>query len=198
MLSNFRFRLSAVLFVFVSFFSFAQESNVVLDYSSETDELSSVSAGSTIWIFVKMILVLALIVVAIYFIFRFMKSRIDPEQDDDEMFLRKVSSLKISTGKSVQVVTLNDEAAYVIGVSEEGITLIDKVDNKELITAMNLDADKKQQTSRPKSFAELLEVFSGTRKPVEKVAAGESAITSGTMDLLDSLKNKSMESEDEQ
>lgn len=197
MLSNFRFRLSAVLFVFVSFFSFAQESNVVLDYSSETEDLSSVSTGSTIWIFVKMILVLALIVVAIYFIFRFMKSRIDPEQDDDEMFLRKVSSLKISTGKSVQVVTLNDEAAYVIGVSEDGITLIDKVENKELITAMNLDADKKQQVFRPKSFAELLEVFSGNRKPVEKSADG-SAITTGTMELLDSLKNKTMETGDEQ
>lgn len=112
---------------------------------------------SAIWLFIKMIFALAVVVGIAWLIFYLMKRTMKTGNDNDP-FLRRVSQLTLSPGKSVQIITLQD-SAFLIGVSDENISLLGKVDDKELVNAMNLYADKNDNVSKPRSFREILDIF---------------------------------------
>lgn len=112
---------------------------------------------STIWTFVKMVIMLAIVVACIYGVFFLFKKGSNVGKSSDP-FLRKVSQVNLSPGKSVQVVTLLDNA-YIIGVTDNSINLIGQVDDKELINSMNLYADKNDKVSKPRTFADVLDIF---------------------------------------
>lgn len=167
-----------VLFLLTSFFIFAQKSEntnnqpqVQESVSNSTDELNSSlfdqwdneqqqkksSGAATFWLFIRMIIVLALVIACIYGVMWFLKKQNKIENNDDQ-FLRQVAKISIGTNKSVQVVTLIDKA-YLIGVSDNSVNLISEVDDKELINAMNLYADSQKNTKKPRSFSDILEIF---------------------------------------
>jgi flagellar protein FliO/FliZ len=112
---------------------------------------------SSVWLFVRMILVLILVIVAIYALMKFFKKKSTEVKSSDD-FLRSVSSLAFGPGKSVEIVTLIDKA-YVLGVTEKSINLIAEIDDKELIESLNLNHDKKSNVSKPINFAEVLDMF---------------------------------------
>lgn len=152
--------------------------------STESSGTSSdLSTGSTIWIFVKFILFLALFVAAIYGVLWYIKKRNNTVKNDDE-FLRRVSNLTLAPGKSVEIVTLIDKA-YLLGVSDAGINLIAEVTNKELIDAMNVYSDKQANTKKSRSFAEVLNLFmpnaGQTAEPVSE--------NTGLADLIKKTQN---------
>lgn len=132
------------------------ESSITLNTNLDSSESSS-SALSTFWLFFRMIFVLAIVVVCIYFVFKFLKKN-GKTVDDDNPFLRNVSSTLLSQGKTVEIVTLLDKG-YILGVSDNNVTLIDIINDKELVDAMNLYADRQQKQNRPKSFSDILEIF---------------------------------------
>jgi flagellar protein FliO/FliZ len=129
---------------------------------------------STIWIFIRMIFVLAVVIACIYGLFFLMKRGMRTGQASDP-FLRKVSQISLGTGKSVQIVTLLDHA-YIIGVTDTSVSLLGQVDDKELIDSMNLYTDKNAHTRKPRTFADVLDIFmpNGPREP-GKTIFGESA-----------------------
>ena len=112
---------------------------------------------SSVWLFIRMILVLILVIVAIYALMKFFKKKSTEVKSSDD-FLRSVSSLAFGPGKSVEIVTLIDKA-YVLGVTEKSINLIAEIDDKELIESLNLNHDKKSNVSKPINFAEVLDMF---------------------------------------
>lgn len=112
---------------------------------------------SSVWLFVRMILVLILVIVAIYALMKFFKKKSTEVKSSDD-FLRSVSSLSFGPGKSVEIVTVIDKA-YVLGVTEKSINLIAEIDDKELIESLNLNHDKKSNVSKPINFAEVLDMF---------------------------------------
>ncbi|MBO5825142.1 MAG: flagellar biosynthetic protein FliO [Treponema sp.] len=112
---------------------------------------------SSVWLFVRMILVLILVIVAIYALMKFFKKKSTEVKSSDD-FLRSVSSLSFGPGKSVEIVTLIDKA-YVLGVTEKSINLIAEIDDKELIESLNLNHDKKSNVTKPINFAEVLDMF---------------------------------------
>lgn len=112
---------------------------------------------SSVWLFVRMILVLILVIVAIYALMKFFKKKSTEVKSSDD-FLRSVSSLAFGPGKSVEIVTLIDKA-YVLGVTEKSINLIAEIDDKELIESLNLNHDKKSNVTKPINFAEVLDMF---------------------------------------
>lgn len=132
-------------------------SQIPINISSTTLENSSGGAPSMAGLFVRMILALAVVAGIVYVIFYFLK-RTARSSNDSDPFLRRVSQISLSPGKSVQVVTLQDNA-FLIGVSDDSISLIGKIEDKELINAMNLYADKNQKVSKPRSFREILDMF---------------------------------------
>lgn len=142
---------------------------------------------STAWVFIRMILVLALIIVCIYFVMNFMKKNISPTIGNDP-FLRRVSSISVGTGKSVQIVTLL-EHAYMIGVSDDSVNLISEISDKELIEAMNLYADKNTKENKPKNFSDVLAIFMPQKK-TNKSTGIYSETESTVTDFLKKQRNK--------
>ena len=112
---------------------------------------------STVGMFVRMILVLIIVVGLIYGVLWFIKKKTNVVKTDDE-YLRRAAYINIAPGKSVEVITLIDKA-YLIGVTEDNITLLGEIHDEELIKAMNLTADQKNNTKKPASFADVLDMF---------------------------------------
>ena len=129
------------------------------DYFSSNNETSNLNLKqpSTAWTFIKMILFLCLVVAAIYAVMWFFKKKLNNTKSDDN-FLRRVSSLNIGPGKSVEIVTLIDNA-YILGVTDSNINVIDQIEDKELIEALNLNFDKNQNVKKPMNFADVLDIF---------------------------------------
>ena len=145
-----------------------QKDNIVSEQSiilnPQTDAVSQENANdeykpaSTIGVFVRMIIVLIVVVLLIYAFFWFVKRKTNNNLKTDDDYLRRVAYLNIAPGKTVEVITLIDKA-YLIGVTEDNINLLGEIDDKELITAMNLNSDKKANIKKPATFNEVLELF---------------------------------------
>ena len=138
------------------------EQSIILN--PQTDAVSQEKANdeykpaSTIGVFVRMIIVLIVVVLLIYAFFWFVKRKTNNNLKTDDDYLRRVAYLNIAPGKTVEVITLIDKA-YLIGVTEDNINLLGEIDDKELITAMNLNSDKKANIKKPATFNEVLELF---------------------------------------
>lgn len=167
--------------------------------SGQTDVPGSArgSAGG-LWVFIRMILVLALVVVIIWFVLKIMRKN-TPGAATNDPFLRNVATLALSPGKSVHVVTLIDRA-YVLGVGEDSVTLLDTINGKdgspdqELVQDFNVYADRTDGVRRPGSFADILEIFMGKKSSEERQGT---AYDRSTSRILDSLKHKRVEGEEE-
>ena len=127
------------------------------DTASGTSQNSNYKGPSTVGTFIRMIIVLILVIGLIYGVLLFVKKKTNVVKADDD-YLRRAAWINIAPGKSVEVITLIDKA-YLIGVTDENITLLREIDDKELISAMNLNADKKNNTKKPSNFSEVLDMF---------------------------------------
>ena len=141
--------------------------------------------------YVRMVVVLAVMVGAIFFLFRFIKKsagRVSLGSDDDT-FLRLIGGVSLGQGKSVQIVIIMDKA-YLIGVGEQNISLIAEINDKELINAMNIYADKKGKTARPKSFADVLDLFMPRGTRARQTEGGNVFESPESEKILASIKNQ--------
>lgn len=179
--------LTAVCFNFYSQSSEQTDSSVQTELSSFENNTnyfnSSPSAnapaqvrnqnGSGIGLFIRMVFVLAFVIALIYGLLWFIKNKTNVVKTDDE-FLRRAAYINIAPGKSVEVITLVDRA-YVIGVTEDGITLLGEIDSKadeqtaQMINAMNLRADQTQNTKKPLNFTDVMDMFLAKKGKVKNV-----------------------------
>ena len=126
-------------------------------YNNTAEKVASSKKSSTSGYLVKMIVVLVIVVALIYGVLWFIKKKTHVVKSEDD-YLRRAAYIDIGPGKSVEVITLLDKG-YLIGVTEDKITLLGEIDDKELISAMNVNADKNQNTKKPVNFAEVLEML---------------------------------------
>lgn len=129
------------------YFSDSADSNLNQEFKS----------SSTIGVFIRMIVMLIIVIALIYGVLWFIKRKTNIVKTEDD-YLRRAAYINIAPGKTVEVITLIDKA-YLIGVTEDNISLLGEIDDKELIQAMNLSADKKNQTKKPANFTEVLDMF---------------------------------------
>ena len=136
-----------------------EESIVIADdaVSNAANPQNNYKGPSTLGTFVRMIVVLILVIAIIYGVFWFIKKKTNIIKTDDD-YLRRAAYINIAPGKTIEVITLIDKA-YLIGVTEDNITMLGEINDKELISAMNLSADKKNNTKKPASFADVLDMF---------------------------------------
>lgn len=150
------------------------ESEISIAPPPAVSEQALINTGrprSTAGQFVRVVVILIIVVGLAYGILYLIKRRGKIRQSDDQ-FLRRVAYLSLSQGKSVEVVTLVNHA-YVIGVSDGGINLISELDDPELVDALNLYSDKQKNTSKPKNFADVLDIFMpGGPRNSENVTSG--------------------------
>lgn len=183
------FTLSLCLFVLSAFIFAQQTTDDSVDANTQIERSFSIpsttdtgfsddtSTGSTAWVFIRMVLVLAVICFLIWFIGKFIKKRMEPGAEPD-FYLKKTSQLTLAPGQTVQVITLRDRA-YVLGVSEGGISVIDKIDgkgkmteeegktiDKELIDDMNLRSAE-NLSAKPQDFASMISSLSSSSKRTE-------------------------------
>lgn len=161
------------------------ESSIILSDTENADdsvEIEPRKSGSGLGIFIRMLVVLIIVVGLIYFVFYFIKKKTNVVKNDDD-YLRRAAYINIAPGKTVEVITLIDKA-YLIGVTEDNITLLGEINDDELIKAMNISADKKNNTKKPSTFSEVLDmflvkgnkqknVFAETESKVEKLGTSE-------------------------
>ena len=136
------------------------EESIVISDDNTTDSNNNASAykgPSTVGMFVRMIIVLVIVIGLIYGVLWFIKKKTNVVKTDDD-YLRRAAYINIAPGKTIEVITLIDKA-YLIGVTEDNITLLGEIDDKELISAMNITADKKNNTKKPTTFADVLDMF---------------------------------------
>ena len=163
------------------------EDSITFDFDSDYNESSSTSTykgPSTAGTFIRMIVALIIVVALIYGVFWFIKKKTNIVKTDND-YLRRAAYINIAPGKTVEVITLIDKA-YLIGVTEDNITLLGEIDDKELISAMNINADKKANTKKPVNFSEVLDMFL-----IKK--GGQKNIFSDTEKQVDNLFNNTRE-----
>ena len=122
-----------------------------------TSAAQTYKGPSTVGMFVRMIVVLVIVVGLLYGLLWFLKKKTNVVKTDDD-YLRRAAYINIAPGKTVEVITLIDKA-YLIGVTEDNITLLGEIHDDELIKAMNITADKKNNTKKPATFADVLDMF---------------------------------------
>ena len=158
--------------------------------SGGTNVSGSHSTVNGIWVFLRMILVLAIVLGLIWFVFKMMKKSSLPGGGEDNPFMRKVSSVTLGPGKSVQIITLIDKA-YMVGVSDDSVNLISEIKDKELIEAMNLYADKNSKTKKPRSFADVLDIFMPNGPHGKKEQTKKGSVYDGSAEqIMDMLKKQ--------
>lgn len=152
--------------------------------SSET--ASRNAGGSTIWVFFRMVFVLIVVVICIYFVMNFMRKKMDGGITEDDTFLRKVAAISLAPGKSVQIVTLL-EHAYLLGVTENSIDLLGEITDKELVDAMNLNADRNENNARARNFSDILSIF---LNPKNAQSAGQKESGANISEFFESQRKK--------
>ena len=137
----------------------AEESILISEDTGNTDITSQqqYKGPSTVAMFVRMIVVLVIVVALIYGTLWFIRKKTNVVKTDDE-YLRRAAYINIAPGKTVEVITLIDKA-YLIGVTEDNITMLGEIQDQELIKAMNITADKKNNTKKPTTFSDVLDMF---------------------------------------
>ncbi|MGO8694599.1 MAG: flagellar biosynthetic protein FliO [Rectinemataceae bacterium] len=110
---------------------------------------------NTLAYFIRMVVVLALVLGAIYGVYRLMRRMSRPQGTEDSA-VRVLASTNLGPGKKLHVVGLG-EKAYLIGVTDSSISLIAEVGDKEFVDALALKASlSPEQTSRHGDFSDLL------------------------------------------
>ncbi|MCR4741841.1 MAG: flagellar biosynthetic protein FliO [Treponema sp.] len=138
------------------------------NYFSSSQNLEGVEENqnrrnpSTGWLFFRMILILIIVCALIYGVFWFLKHKTKIVKSDDP-YLRRAAYINIAPNKTIEIITLIDKA-YLIGVTDDNITLLGQIDDKELIQAMNVTSDQRQNVKNPVNFSEILEFFTKKNK----------------------------------
>ncbi|MBO7123392.1 MAG: flagellar biosynthetic protein FliO [Treponema sp.] len=144
-------------------------------------------SASTVWVFFRMVFVLIVVVVCIYFVMNFMRRKMGGDATDDDTFLRKVAQVTVAPGKTVQIVTLL-EHAYLIGVTDNSIDLLGEISDKELVDAMNLNADRNQNAARARNFGDVLSLFLNPKNP--NATEGERNASKSISEFFNKQKEK--------
>lgn len=129
-----------------------------LNNTDTQNTVETPSGVNTFFVILRMIIVLALVIAAIYGVMYVMRKSMKTEGVSDDPFLRRVSQINLGVGKSAQIITLLDKA-YIVGVTDNSVNLIAQVDDKELVDAMNLYADDKTKSKKPRTFSDILKIF---------------------------------------
>ncbi|MDA8408929.1 MAG: flagellar biosynthetic protein FliO [Treponema sp.] len=115
---------------------------------------SAQAAGpNTFAYFLRMIVVLALVVGAMYLVFSVMR-RLAKPRDSGDSPIRVLGSRALGAGKSVHLLGLGSKA-WLVGSSEHSISLIAEIDDKELLDGLELETTTRA-ASASTDFAALL------------------------------------------
>ena len=127
--------------------------------------------GFTTWDFVRMILVLAGVIGAIYGVFWLLK-RGSRGRVQSSQLIRLLGSQGLPGNKGLHLVEVGNQV-FLLGTGDENVGLIAEITDKESLDQITLLASQ-QESNRPKSFGEALSgVFAGGGMGANAVGSGK-------------------------
>ncbi|WP_461256786.1 flagellar biosynthetic protein FliO [Treponema sp. R80B11-R83G3] len=144
----------------------AAERNII--FGSEP-AIPAQRSGSSIWIVIRMILVLALAAAAIYGIVFFIK-RTSKQTAANDPFLKILASSHLGFNRYVHIASVGSKV-WLLGASEGGVNLISEIEDKEIIDAMLLE-DSKKSAQPQNRFPDFLSMLRSLGTPFQTRSSG--------------------------
>ena len=136
--------------------SVSEESLLISDPVSPDGTAVSTSLNTfSVWDFVRMILVLAGVLLLIYFIFFLLKRAGKPKIVSDST-INVISSQNLESGRSLHLVEIGPQV-FLIGSGEGSVRLITEIENKETLDTIKLE--KSINNQEPKTFTDIFRGF---------------------------------------
>lgn len=132
------------------------ESLIILEDAPSGETLAAPGTPS-VFVILRMVLVLALAAAAIYGLVFFFK-RLSRPPDQKNPYLKVLARAPLGAGSSAAVVSVGNKA-WLVGAGENGVSLISEITDQEMVDAMLLDDSRRgNDGSGPKflSFSALL------------------------------------------
>ena len=98
-------------------------------------------AGPSVWSIIRMILVLILVAVSVYGVVFLFRKAARPAPSTDP-FLKVLANVHLGTNRYAHIVSVGSKA-WLVGASENGVSLISEIEDKEIIDAMLLEDSRK-------------------------------------------------------
>jgi flagellar protein FliO/FliZ len=156
------------------------------DGASGARAANSAAGSNTFSYFLRMVVVLALVVAAIYGVYRLMRRASRPKREDDAS-LKLLASRSLGPGKSVHVLGLGTKA-YLVGASESSVSLIAQLDDKELVDGLFLKAAQNPpKEGSARDFGEILGSLLGPKKKGQPKGGSSGDFLAGQRDRLTRL-----------
>jgi flagellar protein FliO/FliZ len=123
---------------------------------------TDLSAGPSVFALLRVVLILGLVAVAIYGLVFFLKKQSGARAEADPYL--KVLARTAVTPKAAAVIIAVGDKAWLAGVTDEQVSLITEITDKEVVDAMLLDAANREiaAQSRRLDFRALLAKLSGS------------------------------------
>jgi len=129
--------------------------------------------GSSVWVVIRMILVLALAAAAIYGVV-FILKKTSRQTVSNNPFLKVLTSAHVGSNRYVHIVSVGSKA-WLIGAGEGGVNLISEIDDKDVINAMLLeDSRKSAETTGP--LPDFLSILRRLGTPAQTRSSGADEI----------------------
>ena len=136
------------------------ETTLSLDGQAPAENKAAKPAGpNTFMYFLRMIVVLAMVVGAMYLVFMLMRRLARPKEAPNAP-IRILASTSLGTGKAVHLVGLGSKA-WLLGASEQGVHLIAAVEDRELLDGLELEA----ASQRPVAGRDFSAILGGLLAP---------------------------------
>lgn len=142
------------------------------DAAAPARAAANAAGSSTLAYFLRMIVVLALVLAAIYGVYRLLKRFTRPKLADDSA-VKVLASTSLGQGKALHVVSLGSKA-YLIGATDSSVSLVAEVEDKDFIDSLALQAAL-APASKPSAGRDFTELLAGLMGPKGGRRAGGKA-----------------------
>jgi len=117
----------------------------------------------SVWDFVRMLLVLALVVATIYLVFHLLKKRVGRKHSENDL-IRVLGSRNLTGTRAMHLVEVG-KSVYLVGSTDGGVELISQITDQESLDMVRLQAAE-EPAARRRSFQEVLsDILKPTKKP---------------------------------
>lgn len=125
----------------------------------EADPGTAVGAGASMLPYVlRMILVLGLVIGVIYALYALLRRSARPKAQEDA-YLRVLATTTLAPGRQLHVVSLGG-SAWLVGSTDASVGLIERIDDKEVVDALELRAAQSPEAPR-RDFRDMLAAWLG-------------------------------------
>ncbi|MDR2729694.1 MAG: flagellar biosynthetic protein FliO [Treponema sp.] len=123
--------------------------------------------GPSVPAVIRMLLTLVLAAAAIYGIVYFIRKASKKNYENKDPFLKVLASAHLGLNRYAHIVSVGSKA-YLVGASDGGVSLIDEVDDKDILNAMLLEDSSKSADEKPGRINDFISILRRFGLPVKQ------------------------------